>query len=446
MSSITVKSRGAGVAYEAVLAGAIVCALIYCAWFFVRAGYLPQPFLYDVRAPLIGLYETTFWANHAGTYGVGRNIYPPLSFVVARLISLHRCYAQSPMAGRDCDVLAQRVLLAFFLANLVLVYRAYRAMGPTTAAARTVALGLGLPMLYAMECGNLIILAFTAFVLGYGDVARGRWGRRLALVTAINFKPYLLVLLIPPAIRRQWGWLAGACAACAGLYGLTWALQGGGSPVELIDNLLIYAFVVAHRPWSDLYYATSYWPLVRYMVSDYAVLGLARPASGEMLAIVPTLLMRLAQLGVAISLTAAVMRPKAVDSHRLSAMILAMVLTTIATGQSGYVQIFLFFLVFREPWRGPARIMILTSAYLLCIPADISLLPMIHGAARSVLSGRQVMIQFGLSVGQVLRPAVLLVIQYGLIYLNLADSLSAGVSRTAPTQAAPSVAATTVNR
>lgn len=435
MPDQTLKSPAFGAWCEAGLAAAIGAAILSCALFFRHAGYLPQPFLYDVGAPLIGLYETTFWAHHAGTYGVGRNIYPPLSFVVARMMSLRACYALSPAAGRACDPLALGVLLAFFTANIVLIFRAYRALGAVSAAARTVAVALGLPMLYALECGNVIILAFTAFVLGYGEAARSGWARRLALVAAINFKPYLLIVLIPPAIRRQWRWLAATCAAGAALYALTWALEAGGSPAELLHNLFLYASAVAHRPWSDVYYATSYWPLIHY-------LGPTHPA----LAALATLAMRLAQAGVAVSLIAAIRRPQSVDPARLSAMILAMALTTLATGQSGYVQIFLFYLLFREPWRGPARIVILVTAYILCIPADLRLAAVVHGVSQSVLSGRAVATQFGLSVGQILRPAGLLVIQFGLIYLNLADSLAAGRSGHAAAPAMASVAARRANR
>ena len=55
-------------------------------------------------------------------------------------------------------------------------------------------MGLGLPMLYALERGNLLILCFTCFVLGYGDLLRQRWLRCLALASAMNFKPYLKCL------------------------------------------------------------------------------------------------------------------------------------------------------------------------------------------------------------------------------------------------------------
>jgi hypothetical protein len=101
-------------------------------------------------------------------------------------------------------------------------------------------------------------------------------------------------------------------------------------------------------------------------------------------------------------------------------------LTTITTGQSGYVQIFLFFLLFFEPFRGPVRITVLVTTYLLSIPADFTLLPVIHAPAWSYLGGRQVVADFGLSLGQLLRPAGLLIIQFGLIILNLNDLLHSG--------------------
>jgi hypothetical protein len=102
-------------------------------------------------------------------------------------------------------------------------------------------------------------------------------------------------------------------------------------------------------------------------------------------------------------------------------MLLGLILTTVTTGQSGYVQIFLFFLVFAEPWRGFARVWMLLSAYLLCIPADLVLIPVIHQRAWSYLAGHEVTADFGISLGQVVRPAILMIVQFCLISLNVGD-------------------------
>jgi hypothetical protein len=415
--------RGArtAVLIEASLAAAIIVALGFVLWAFHEIGYLPQPFLYDLNYPLMGLYDTAYLANHPGAYDVGKSVYPPLSFVFLRLFTAHDCYRVSAFIGRDCDWLAHGVVLGFYVLNAGLVYRCFRKLDPTTAISRAVAMSLGLPMLYGLECANLIIVSFTFFVLGYSGLLRSRPLRWLALGLSINFKPYLLVLLVPPLLRRQWRWLTGCVVIGGVIYLLTYALQADGSPLQLISNLKLYAVDVRNKYWSDLYYGTSYWPLISFMSTQFRVLGFSSAHSADAWRLVFIILIRGAQLGTAICLVAALFRPAAVSVHRFAALILAVILTTITTGQSGYVQMFLFFLIFFEPWRGPVRITILVSTYMLSIPADYALLPVIHGAAWSYLGGRPVVADFGLSVGQLLRPGVLLVIQYGLIILTLND-------------------------
>jgi hypothetical protein len=410
---------------EWLLAGTILLALAYAAWFFRDQGYLPQPFLYDVNAPLVGLYETAFWANNPDPYGVGQNIYPPLTFILIKVMSIHRCYVAGVIAGRGCDWLARDILVGFYLLNIPLVYRAYRQIDPDTALPRALAVCLGLPMLYALECGNVIIMAFTFFVLGCGGFTRSAAPRWLSLALAINFKPYLLVMFLPALVRRRWRWVLGCGLAGGAVYVSTFATLGKGSPAELLRNLGLYAAYVAHRRWSDVYYATSFLPLTRFLSSDFAFLGFPSARDGEGWVIALTGLMRCVQLGVAACIIASLWRPRGVNSRRFTAMVLALILTTMTTGQSGYVQIFLFFLIFFEPWRGPTRIVILVSTYLLCIPADYALMPVIHAVAQSYLGGRSVQASFGVSVGQIVRPAVLLIVQFGLIALNAADLLGA---------------------
>lgn len=418
------------VAVEGLLAGAVLVALALALWRFHLSGYLPQPFLYDLNYPLMGLYDTAYWANNPRTYEIGKNIYPPLSFVFLRLISIHDCYGRSAFAGRECDWLVRWVILGVFALNAGLVWRRFRQMDPATALPRAIALSFGLPMLYGLECMNLIIVAFTFFAFGFGPAPpsgepRSGLTRWLALGLAINFKPYLLVSTFPALLRRDWRWLGGCVVASGAIYGLTYALQGGGSPAELIGNLTLYAADITHKTWSDFYYGTSYWPLIRFMSAQFRLMGFASAHGGDLWGLALVVRIRGAQIGAAACLIAGVFRPSGVNTHRLAAMIVAVVLTTVATGQSGYVQIFLFFLIFLEPWRGWLRITVLACAYLLCIPADLALTPVIHAPAWSWLGGRPVIADFGVSAGQLIRPALLLVIQYGLIAINLQDILGA---------------------
>ena len=61
-------------------------------------------------------------------------------------------------------------------AHGLLTWATYRISDARSALPRTIAMSLGLPMLYALERGNLLVPCFTCFALGYGDlIRRPRW-------------------------------------------------------------------------------------------------------------------------------------------------------------------------------------------------------------------------------------------------------------------------------
>ena len=406
---------------ELVLGGLVLVGLLLAGWRFMQQGYLPQPFYYRASDSLLDLYSTAFWAHTAGAFSQWHSQYPPLSFIFLRFASLKSCYAPGYLSGRDCDWFARLVLFAIFLGNLALVYRNYRLSDPRTAIPRTIAMGLGLPMLYALERGNLLIPCFTCFVLGYGDLIRRQWIRCLALAAAMNFKPYLVFVVVPMIIKRRWAWAA-ACGLMGGaIYVATALWYGSGWPLQIIANETSYAGAPSKSYFSDLYYATSYWPLIRILHTLPAGLRLASApvAAGWSMAL--TVALRAAQLTALASLVAALVRPAGADIRRLAALSVAVSITAFTTGSAGYAQIFLFFLVFYEPWRGPVRITVLLATYLLCIPIDYIVLPLAPQAAYSWLGGREVTAAAGVSIGQIVRPALLLIIQTGLVILNLQD-------------------------
>jgi len=408
---------------ELALAGLVLGGLMLVAWRFAQQGYLPQPFYYLVSETLIDLYSTAYWAHTSGAFDTGHSLYPPLSFVVLQFTSLKGCYTSGYLAGRDCDWLARCVLFATFLGNLVLVYRSYRISDPPTAIPRAIAMGLGLPMLYALERGNLLIPCFTCFVLGYGDVLRRGWLRCLALAGAMNFKPYLVFVVVPMIIKRRWAAVA-TCGLMGGaIYVATALWYGSGWPLQMIAAETSYAGAPSKSLFSDLYYATSYWPLIRILHAFPPGLRLGSSGAEAAWGLFLTGALRAAQFSALACLALALFRPSRTRVRRLAALAVAVSITAFTTGSAGYAQIFLFFLVFYEPWRGPARITVLLATYLLCIPVDVIILPVVHQRAFSWLAGRAVTTTTGVSIGQLVRPALLLIIQSGLVVLNLGDVL-----------------------
>ncbi len=195
-------------AEHAFMVGLLAC-VCWVIWRFAQGGYLPQPFYYLVNDSFMDLYTTATWAHRGGAYTVWRTLYPPLSFDLLRLVTDAKCYLQGDLAGRRCDRAALGVLIAVALANAGLVLLSYRMSDPRTALPRALAVAAGLPMLYALERGNLLVPTFTAFALGTGPLIRSRWGRIVALAFSVNFKPYLLGVFLPAVARRDWRWLLG---------------------------------------------------------------------------------------------------------------------------------------------------------------------------------------------------------------------------------------------
>ena len=419
---------------------ALLSCIVWVVWRFVRDGYLPQPFYYLVNASLMDLYSTAMWAHRDGAYSIWRSLYPPLSFDLLRLITDAKCYVHGDLAGRQCDRAAFGVLVAVFLANVGLVAWSYRLNDPRTAVPRTLAVAAGLPMLYALERGNLLIPCFTVFVLGTGPLVRSHWGRIIALALSVNLKPYLLGVFLPAIARRDWRWLLRFGAIGLAIYIATFLLEGTGTPQQLLSDIGGYRTVHGNALWGNLYYATSYWPLARYMSAHQGFAAAVHPFVSTAFSLAALIVMRLVQLAVAVCMIAAAIRPAGVEPRRFMALFTAMILTTVTNGSSGYVLIFLFFLVFFEPWRGPARIAILVSAYLLCLPVDWVFWPTMHELAQSFLGGREVMVSFGDSVGQILRPGLMLIVQVGLIVLNFEDILAVGRKPVRPVIAPVSVA------
>lgn len=413
--------RSGALSIEHGLAGFVLAGLAWALWRLHVDGHLPQPFYYKVDDTLMDLHNAAYWARRADAYETWRALYPPLSFVFLRLVAPARCYVFGAAAARDCDHLSQLVLLAVFALNIVLVLLTYRLQAVRTATPRAIAISLGLPMLYALERGNLLIPCFTCFMLGYGDVLRSRWLRWLSLALSMNFKPYLGLIAMPLVVRRSWTWVAGCGLLTLGVYGATLLIQGSGAPLQIITNESRYAIAASQDRFADLYYATSYWPLIRAMETH--TLGFAATPANAVVAEMLTLIVRVTQIASITCVLLALWRPGRTDLRRLSALIAGGAVTAYTSGSSGYAQMFVLSLVFFEPWKGFLRPVMLFAAYLLCAPVDLVLAPIESTRTFSFLGGREITALSGLSVGQFVRPALLLAIQICLIGLTLDDTL-----------------------
>jgi len=414
-------SRGRGIAdsaLEPILFLLVVVGLADTAWVFARNGFFPPPANYDTMDNFMDWFNTAYWANNPGAYDIWGTVYPPFAFVFLKIFSLHACYYDGPFSGRSCDWLGMATLFGCYIANIVIVFKCYRLHDRRSAPLRWAALCFGLPMLFAVDRGNLIVPCFTCFALGHGRLLRSARLRWLAMAMSINFKPYLLAAVVPLALKRRWRWFEGVMVAVVLVYAFSWAVLGVGSPMELIHNTFAFENVGGNAPLAATFYGSSYSSLLALLrsvpLTDFVGSRLV-----ELVDPLPMLLIRLGQGAVVIAFVAAALRPLAITTYRLAALAVAVALSTVEVGS--YAQVFLLFLVFMERWKGVAVSMALICAYLLCVPVDHMAVSLYHQIKPAYLSGRTVDYDFGVSFGMFIRPGLILLIQYALAAATVAD-------------------------
>lgn len=387
--------------------------------FLLSAGYLPPPFVYDPTDTMMDWFNTAYWAVNGRMYDVWNSVYPPLSFEFLKIFSIHSCYRNDAFVGRDCDWLGRSALLFSFALNAVLTFRAFYVIDRRTALARAAAMAFGLPMIYALERGNLIIPCYACFVLGHGRILRSARLKWAAVALSVNFKPYLLAAVVPYLLRRRWRWFEGAFLACGLVYLLSYAALGSGSPGEMLSSMTTYVQSGGNSLFGALYYAASYSSILNYLHFGIPLVRFVGSRPIETMESVLPVLIWLGEVGVAGAFVIAALRPNIVPVHRLAALSVAAALSFTEFG--GYAEVFLLFLVFQERWRGPSRIVALISAYLLCVPADYALVLLAHPVEGSYLTNRTVGNDLSITLGTLVRPGLVLIIQYALTAATLAE-------------------------
>lgn len=394
--------------FELLLLALIMAGLVHALWHLEVRGYLPQPFIWDPQDTFMDWFNPAYWAHREGIYSVWRAVYPPLSFAILQFLTNPACYASSPFVGRECDWLAQILIVGLYCAAILASFRTLRLVDPRTATIRTLALGLGLPGLYLLERGNLLILCQIALALVVVPQAAGKWTRALAAGVMINLKPYLLLPVLAWGARRDWRQLELAGFATIGLYCLSWAMVGGGSPLEIAANTANWVRVTGTDVVGEMFYTTSFNSMFGVFDRGFPILRFVGSRDYELFRLTLQLAVHLAQAIALLAVILAVLRPRELTLARIMLLLLLLSLTNRSPG--GYSELLVVFLVFLEKWESPGPIIAIVVAYLISIPYElvVSYLPNINTSAW--LSGEAVTARFGIGVGQFIRPLGLLLI------------------------------------
>lgn len=400
-----------------VLAGGIVAMVSL-----IRDGYLPQPFFYQAFDVWMDWFNTAFWAHNPGAYDSWQTLYPPVSFLFLRFMTLPHCYvANEGWYSRDCDWYGMITMHAWYVLNVFLIGKTFLRIDRKTALPRAFVLAAGMPMLDGLERGNLIMVCFTCFILAHGPLLRSARLRWLMTGLTINFKVYLIGTIFAYPLRRRWRWFEGALLATVAIYLVTWGLLGSGTPVELFTNLTDWnGHLNEASSLLDLWYATSYQPVIALLNSSALplteMLGSWRV---ETFAAVLPLAIHFTQLLIAAACAAAWLRPERVPTFRLVNLTTAIALITTEGG--GYTQTLIILLTFFEVARGIGIRYALLACYVLSIPGDIYIDPIYPALNNGFLNQGPIFYSYWVTYGPFIRPAIVLSIPIALSLVTIVD-------------------------
>ena len=410
------RPAGAWLHWEYFFAIAVLLGGVYCVGHLLLEGYLPQPFFYQPFDVWMDWFNTAFWSHNPGAYDSWHTLYPPVSFLFLRFFTYGPCYvANEGLFSRDCDWYGMVTMHGWYVLNIYLIGKTFLKIDRNTALPRSFALAAGMPMIDGLERGNLIMVAFTCFLLAHGPLLKSARLRWLMAGLTINFKVYLIGSIFAYPVKRRWRWFEGTLLATVGVYLVSWGLLGVGTPIEIIENLTGWnAQLNSLDSLLDLWYATSYQGVIGLL--NTSALPTNELVGSRVLDIFSVLLpgaILTTQLIIVVATGVAWLRPEAVPTYRL--VNLATCIALITTEGGGYTQALMILLTFFEPWRsGVAVRFALVCCYVLSIPGDILLGPVLPQVNNGFLNTGPLFYSYYSSVGPFLRPAVVMMVPIAL--------------------------------
>ena len=405
--------------FELAGAAAVLAGLAMLVRFFILYGYLPAPFVFDTQDTFMDWFHTAYWAHNDGAYTVWRSIYLPLSFVITGLFADPRCYETNAFDARNCDVVSIAFLILIWLACVVAsgiaLWRNDRASAPY----RTLAVAAGGSLLFALERGNLIMLGYLAFVLIFGRLARSRGAVAGSAAFLANIKVYLLFPVMMLAIKRDWRLLELCGFATVGLYLVTLAMVGSGTPVEIAGNLQNWFGTFAISIWDQIVYSTTYAPYLLFDVLQYPIRDFLDQRAVDLMKQIISIEVLASRSAALLCLLGAWFYPRAVTLNRLVFFVLMQSFLT--TNPGGYAICLVVFVVFLEKRANFATGLAILCCYLVSIPMDYPIATVLEVERTSWLSGQTATVNYVLTVGTLARPLLFVLMLWSLAIDTLID-------------------------
>ena len=378
--------------------------VVYFYLFFHRNGYLPSPFLYNKANTFMDLFNTMFWASHTGRYEIWKSVYPPLVFIFlnsVKAILIPTMIYPNPneLRAGAYNVEIALVIVYFALPALALSLQIWRGFNIREKLLIYVTAVSSIPFLFALERGNVILLATPLLTLLFGKSQR--W-RVLALALLINIKPYFALLFLAYAVKKYWDELFIVVLATGTTY-LATATMLNVNFTSMLFNLVGFTqhSIFSLRDILSFPNSVSAFSTVlsnpRFIHSKYSIHWMNPLWIAEFINIC-----KWAIIGWSFT---EIFRASKEISIGVSFTLLIIIITNFGNSTGGYSLIFYFALIpaLKDMRYAPLYFLIVAAIYL---PLD-PLFPLVHnnlGTQISFLGGRAVDVQWTFGLMTALRP------------------------------------------
>jgi hypothetical protein len=219
-----------------------VASIGYYYWYFQNHRYLPAPFIYNKFDTFMDLYNSMWWGMQDFKYTLWGSVYPPLNFLILdaiRLLFYGPITVSTSLDFRDIDITPALLMCSLDLAApfIVVASPLWSTLRPLHRVLIAAGAALSPPLLFAMERGNLIVLALIALPM---VLSRETIWKIAGVAILINLKPYFAVLLLAFAIARDWRGMIQATAAAGALFVFT-GLLNDPNFLAFIPNIFSFA-------------------------------------------------------------------------------------------------------------------------------------------------------------------------------------------------------------
>jgi hypothetical protein len=217
--------------------------LCYFASYYREWGYLPSPFLSDKADTFMDMFNTMFFADVQVRYTEWKSIYPPLNFLVLRvlkIVAIPEWKDLTPFGLRIAGgtVIFIHLLGSFAMLAAVLGTPSWKGFSGREKALVFACFAASTPFLFAVERGNLVVYAMFFLALA---LSSRRAFQFLALAVLVNLKPYFVLLMGVYLLKGRIRDFFLAVLATGCFYVLTGLLLGDPNFLLSVSNLFGYA-------------------------------------------------------------------------------------------------------------------------------------------------------------------------------------------------------------